>query len=87
MPNLDSPATIEFEPDPRTPGRVGYRVTGPTWHAVQNAIIDLMEARGVVHAQFTTPARVPFTGFGQPRDAGRFAALGFTMSAMPVAAE
>lgn len=34
-------ARVESEADPHRPGRTGYRIVGPTWASVQDAISTL----------------------------------------------
>ncbi len=54
-------ALVEYERDPRTPGRTAYRITGPNPAVVQNAIDARMreaeEAPGPNCAQFEMPRR------------------------------
>lgn len=55
----DATAWVEFENDPRVPGRTGYRITGKTADVVQGAIdarlAEIDRCGGV--AEFTHPCR------------------------------
>jgi hypothetical protein len=52
-------ATVEWETDPRTPGRTAYRITGATRDVVQGAIDARMTAaeNGDGRANFIGPHR------------------------------
>lgn len=80
---MTAPATIEAEADPRTPGRVAYRVTSlysPA--AVQRAVAELMNADDVALAEFTHVKRVPSGGH---LSFPHFEALGYVVARQPAA--
>lgn len=74
---MTAPATIEAQPDPRTPGRVAYRITSlysPA--AVQAAVAALMDADGIAISEFTHVRRTKPT-IGTPPV---WQALGYTIA-------
>lgn len=80
---MTAPATIEAQPDPRTPGRTAYRITSlysPT--AVQQAVAEIMNGDDVARAEFTHVKRLPIER-GRPQCWG---ALGYVIARQPVAA-
>jgi hypothetical protein len=74
---MTTPATIEAQPDPRTPGRMAYRITSlysPA--AVQAAVAELMDADGIAVAEFTHVRRTEPT-IGNPPV---WQSLGYTLA-------
>ncbi len=49
---------IERRPDPRSPGRVWYKIHGQSINGVQAEICRLMNGESVMAAEFANPRRV-----------------------------
>lgn len=68
-------ATVVSEIDPKNPARVGYRITGPSFEAVQREIDRIMNAPQVARGMF----QLPFDdGEGEPEH--KFIAFGQTFA-------
>lgn len=74
-------ALVEAQPDPRTPGRVGYRISHHTSPgAVQGAVAAIMGADGVRMSQFTHVRKSQPT-IGTPPV---FFSVGYTLTHAPM---
>lgn len=77
---MTAPATVEAQPDPRTPGRTGYRVTSlHSPAAVQQAVAEIMSADGVAVAEFTHVRRA----MGGSLACAHWMAVGYTLARQP----
>lgn len=56
-------ASVISEIDPKNPARVGYRITGPSFAAVQREIDKITSASHIARADFLNPVN---DGEGEP---------------------